>query len=142
MPITEQASQEPEEAFVAHYGGGQFSFFPDDETTLWSARDIRTLRCGLLEETIRHALDGRESVPSRLEALNWLLNDSSDAFSVTACCAEGGLNVMALRELIIPEVDKAIMDARKRLVATHRRSDDGQETLWREHESHESAVCA
>lgn len=142
MPITEQEPQEPGEAFVAHYGGGQFSFFPDDETTLWSERDIRTLRCELLEETIRQALDGRESVPSRLEALNWLLDDSEGAFSVTTCCAEGGLNVMALRELIIPEVDKAIMDARKRLVVSRRRSDYGQETLWHEPKNHESAVCA
>ncbi|MHB8252881.1 MAG: hypothetical protein ACYDEV_04135 [Acidiferrobacter sp.] len=144
MPITEQENQEPEEAFVAHYGGGQFSFFPDDESAVWSPHDIWVLRCSLLEKAKEEALDGRESIATRLEARDWLLDDSLHAFSATVCCAAAGLNVMAMREDIMPEVDKAITKACKRmaLVAPHRHDDKEQETLWRKHEHHESAVCA
>lgn len=131
--------------YVAHYGGiGQSSFLPPDEEGIWTERDVHVLRASLLEETIRQALDGRESLAERQEAIEWLLGDDEGTFSMTACCIDGGLNVQALRELVLAKTDNAILEAsRKKAVVLEKKklTDHRRPLLWKEDIGNKEALA-
>jgi hypothetical protein len=122
------------EVFQAHYGG-QYSLFPPDENDLWNPQDIQALRCGILKESLRQVLDGRESPASRAEALDWLWGDDEGAFSAKACCDAEGVNLIALRDLMKPKIERGMRAMDEQFTARHmkRQASRPQDSLeWRE----------
>ena len=97
----------------------------------WTDDDIRRLRAGVLEASLREVVDGRNGENSRREALEWVESNEIHPFSFVCCCREFGMNPDNLRAAL----DDMRWANREKFFA---RADRSSDSLAEKEPSHEA----
>lgn len=79
----------------------------DNENDEWSESEICFLRNYVLVKTVAILEDGRASLRSRTEALEWIQHDGDGPFSFRLCCLNGAeVDPDEFRELVINRLSR------------------------------------